>query len=87
MTDHTPDSAVVDLEGALTNLNTARQALSLFLEAESMQNHGQLEIGYCILITLDQAHRHGLAAWKILWEALPLKAGEQDKPPLKAVQE
>ncbi len=85
MTEQTPDGAVTDLEGALTNLGTAREALGGFLE-DSMQDHCRLETAYCILLTLDQAHHRAQAAWKILWEARPLEAGKRDKSPLKAVE-
>ncbi len=86
MTEQTPDRAVMDLESVLTDLDSARQALSGFLE-DHMQDHLRLETAYCILNTLDQAEHRGREAWKILWEARPLHAGNRENPPLKAVEE
>lgn len=77
MTEQTPDGAVTDLEGALADLDLARQALSEFLD-DHMQEHPQMATAYCILKTLDQAEHEGRAAWKVLWEARPLHAGERD---------
>ena len=72
-----PDNAVTDLESALTDLNSARQALGGFLE-DHLQHHPRMETGYCILNTLDRAETRGRAAWKVLWEARPLKAGRAE---------
>ena len=84
MSEQTPDNAVADLEDALTNLDTAREALGGFLE-DHMQDHARMEMAYCILNTLGQANAKARAAWHVLWEARPLVAGNRDKPPLKAV--
>ncbi len=84
MTEQTPDGAVTDLEGALTNLDTARVALAGFLE-DHMQDHCRVQAAYCILKTLDQADDQARAAWHVLREARPLVAGKRDKPPLEAV--
>ncbi len=86
MTEQTPDSAVTDLECALTDLDAARCALSGFLE-DHMQDHCRVETAYCILNTLDQAHHRAREAWLVLFEARPLHAGNRDKPPLKTVEE
>ena len=71
------------LEGALTDLDTARVALAGFLE-DHMQDHCRVQAAYCILKTLDQADDQARAAWHVLREARPLVAGNRDKPPLKA---
>ena len=86
MSEQTPDSAVTDLECALTDLDAARCALSGFLE-DHMQDHCRVQTAYCILNTLDQAEHRGRAAWTVLWEARPLHTGNRDKPSLKAVKE
>ena len=86
MTENTPDSAVTDLKIALTDLDTARHALSGFLE-DHMQDHCRVQTAYCILKTLDQVDHRARAAWTILWKARPLEAGKRDKLPLKAVEE
>ncbi len=83
MTEQTPDGAVTDLEGALTNLDTARVALAGFLE-DNMQDHCRVQTAYCILNTLDQADDQARAAWHVLKGARPLVAGNRDEPPLKA---
>ncbi len=75
--EQSPDRAVTDLESALTDLNSARQALGGFLE-DHMQDHPRMETGYCILHTLDRAETRGRAAWQVLWEARPLKAGRAE---------
>ena len=86
MSEQTPDGAIMDLESALTDLDTAHQALAQFLE-DHMQNHTQVEMAYCILRTLDQANGGARAAWNVLWEARPLVAGNRDNPSLKAVRD
>ncbi len=84
MTEKTPDGAVTDLEGALTNLDTARVALADFLE-DHMQDHCRVQTAYCILLTLDRADDQARAAWNILKKVRPLVAGNRDMPPLKTV--
>ncbi len=84
MTEQTPDDAITDLEDALTNLDTAREALGGFLE-DHMQDHCRVQAVYCILNTLDQADEQARAAWHVLREARPLVAGNRDHPPLKTV--
>jgi hypothetical protein len=86
MTEQTPDGAVADLESALTNLDTAREALGGFLE-DHMQDHARIEMAYCILNTLCQANTQARAAWHVLWEARPLVAGDRDNPSLKTVSD
>ena len=78
MTEKTPDGAVTDLEGALIQLGSAREALGGFLE-DHMQDHCRVKTAYCILNTLQMAEDEAEAAWKILSEARPLAAGKADK--------
>jgi hypothetical protein len=86
MTEQTPDDAVIDLETALTHLDTAREALGGFIE-DHLQDHARMETAYCILNTLCQANAQARAAWQILWEARPVVAGNRDSSPLKVVEE
>jgi len=59
--------AIMDLEPALGDFNTARQALSRLLEDQAL-HMGHSDMLYCILNTLDEAHSRGQEVFGVLWE-------------------